>query len=70
MLFNRFTTIVCLQQDIPRVLIYELNKDIRDKYLNDELGLPTCQVISPHQILLTLQNFITQFIRQTETRLY
>ena len=33
-----------IQQDIPHALIHELNKDIRDKYLNDELGLPTYQV--------------------------
>jgi transglutaminase-like putative cysteine protease len=33
-----------IQQDIPHALIHEVNKDIRDKYLNDELGLPTYQV--------------------------
>ncbi|HEY2726697.1 MAG TPA: hypothetical protein VGI61_05960, partial [Parafilimonas sp.] len=33
-----------IQQDIPHALIHEVNKDFRDKYLNDELGLPTYQI--------------------------
>ena len=33
-----------IQQDIPHALIHEVNKDFRDKYLNDELGLPTYKI--------------------------
>ncbi len=33
-----------VQQDIPHALIHEVNKDIRNRYLNDELGLPTYQI--------------------------
>ena len=33
-----------IQQDIPHALLHEVNKDFRDKYLNDELGLPTYQI--------------------------
>jgi uncharacterized protein DUF3857/transglutaminase superfamily protein len=33
-----------IQQDIPHALIHEVNKEFRDKYLNDELGLPTYQI--------------------------
>lgn len=33
-----------IQQEIPHALIHEVNKDFREKYLNDELGLPTYEV--------------------------
>ena len=51
---NLVTEYTGIQQDIPHALIHEVNKDIRDKYLNKELGLPTYQI--KRQIILKKSN--------------